>query len=86
MHNHKTYAVINLSDIGLIDFTQVNETSEHTIRKSLNNTEFVIKWNEGKEPAFITDGSVIPVEAYDHHAILELMETAEWNEQIPITR
>ena len=27
MHNNKTYAVINLTDIGLIDFAQVGETS-----------------------------------------------------------
>jgi hypothetical protein len=84
MHNTRTYATINLSDIGLIDFAQVGQTSASTVRKSLDNTQFVIKWQEGYVPTFITDSSVIPVGTYDHHAILELMATPEWSEEIPI--
>ena len=84
MHNLKTYATINLSDIGLIDFSQIVQTSASTVRKSLDNTEFVIKWEEGYVPTFITDASVIPLGTYDHHAILELMATPEWSEEIPI--
>ena len=53
MHNTKTYAVINLTDLELIDFSQINETSKDTIRKSLDNTQFVIKWAEGYIPTFI---------------------------------
>ena len=84
MHNTKTYATINLTDIGLIDFAQVGETSASTVRKSLDETQFVIKWQEGYVPTFITDSSVVPVGTYDHHAILELMGTPEWSEPIPI--
>ena len=82
MHNTRTYATINLSDIGLIDFAQVGETSVSTVRKSLDDTQFVIKWAEGYVPTFITDASVIPVGTYDHHAILELMQTPEWSSPI----
>jgi len=84
MHNTKTYATINLSDIGLIDFSQIGQTSASTVRKSLDNTEFVIKWEDGYTPTFITDLTVVPVGTYDHHAILELMATPEWSEEIPI--
>lgn len=83
-HNTLTYAVINFTDVGLIDFSQIGETSVSTIRKSSDETQFVIKWEEGYIPTFISDGSVIPVETYDHHAILELMATAEWSEPIPV--
>ena len=83
MHNTKTYATINISDIGLIDFAQIGETSVSTVRKSLDNTQFVIKWEEGYVPTFITDSTVIPVGTYDHHAIIELMATTEWSEEIP---
>ena len=82
MHNTKTYATINLTDIGLIDFSQIGQTSASTVRKSLYNTQFVIKWEEGYVPTFITDSLVIPVGTYDHHAILELMATPEWSEDI----
>ncbi len=84
MHNTRTYAVINLTDISLIDFSQIGETSASTIRKSLDDTQFVIKWQEGYIPTFITDGSVVPVGTYDHHAILELMATPAWSEPIEV--
>ena len=83
MHNVKTYAVIESVDLELIDFSQINETSASTVRKSLDDTQFVIKWAYGYMPTFISDASVIPVGTYDHHAILELMATPEWSEDIP---
>jgi len=82
MHNTRTYAVINLTDVGLIDFSQIGETSVSTIRKSLDDTQFVIKWEDGYTPTFITDGSVVPVGTYNHSEILELMATPEWSEPI----
>ncbi len=84
MHNTRTYAVINLTDVGLIDFSQIGETSVSTIRKSLDDTQFVIKWEDGYTPTFITDGSVVPVGTYNHSEILELMATPEWSEPIPV--
>jgi hypothetical protein len=84
MHNTKTYATVNLSDIGLIDFAQVGESAASTVRKSVDNTQFVIKWQEGYIPTFIMDETVVPVGTYDHHAILELMATSAWSLPEPI--
>jgi len=81
--NTRTYAVINLTDIDKIDFAQIGETSVFTIRKSLNDTQFVIKWEEGYVPTFITDGSVVPVGTYTHAEVLILMATPAWTEPIP---
>ena len=80
--NNKTYAVINLTDIGLIDFNQIGETSASTIRKSLDDTQFVIKWEDGYTPTFINN-PVVPVGLYNHSEILELMASPEWSEPIP---
>ncbi len=82
MHNIRTYAVIDSTDLLLIDFSQVGETSSSTVRKSLDDTQFVIKWNEGHTPTFINN-PVVPVGTYDHHAILDLMATAEWTPEEP---
>lgn len=80
--NDRRYAVIYLTDLDLIDFSQIEQSSTSTIRKSLDDTQFVIKWEEGYTPTFITDASVIPVGTYDHHAILELMSTDKWSQPI----
>jgi hypothetical protein len=78
----RTYATINLTDLDLIDFNQIGESAPSTIRKSLDDTQFVIKWQEGYIPTFIMDGTVVPIGTYDHHAILELMATPEWSTPI----
>ena len=77
-----TYAIINIADLGNIDFSQVGETDENTIRKSLDETQFVLKWNT--EPTFITDGTVVPVQTLTHEEALTLMATSEWSEPIPV--
>ena len=75
------YATINIDDLPKVDFSQVGETSADTIRKSLDLTEFVLKWKT--EPTFIEDGEVMPIETYTHTEILVLMATDKWSEQEP---
>jgi len=77
-----TYAIVNIADLGNIDFSQVGETDENTIRKSLDETQFVLKWNT--EPSFIADGTVTPLQTLTHDEALALMATAEWSEPIPV--
>jgi hypothetical protein len=78
----ETYAIINIADLGNIDFAQVGETDENTIRKSLDETQFVIKYNA--EPTFIADGTVTPLQTLTHEQALTLMASAEWSEPIPV--
>lgn len=77
-----TYAIINIADLSNIDFSQVGETDQNTIRKSLDETQFVLKWNT--EPTFITDGTVVPLQTLTHEQALTLMATPEWSEEIPV--
>jgi len=76
----ETYAIINITDLSNIDFSQVGETNENTIRKSIDESQFVIKWNT--TPSFITDGTVTPIETLTHSEALTLMATNAWS--IPI--
>ena len=76
----ETYATINIADLPLIDFSQIEENNENTIRKSLDGTQFVIKWNT--EPSFITDGTIVPLQVMNHTQAVTLMQTDEWNAKI----
>jgi len=78
----ETYAIINIADLSNIDFAQVGETDQDTIRKSLDDTQFVIKYNT--EPTFIADGTVTPLQTLTHAEALTLMASAEWSEPIPV--
>ena len=76
----ETYATISTSDLALIDFSQIHETSAETIRKSLDETEFIMKYDA--VPTFISDGSVEILQAMNHEEALQLMATDEWSEPI----
>ena len=78
----ETYAIINIADLSNIDFSQIGETSENTIRKSVDESQFVIKYNS--TPSFITDGTITPVETLSHSEALTLMATEFWSEPIEI--
>jgi len=82
--NSKTYAIIKIENIKLIDFSQIAQSSASTVRKSLDNTQFVIKWENGYTPTFITDDSVVPVGIYSHSECLQIMATEKWSEPIEI--
>jgi len=76
----ETYAIVSITDLANIDFAQIGETDETTIRKSLDDLQFVIKYNT--EPSFITDGTVTPLQTLTHTEALTLMASAEWSEPL----
>ena len=78
--NNLTYAIISIDDLPKVDFGQVGETSADTIRRSLDLTKFVLKWNV--EPNFIYDETIVPIQCLNHEEVLELMATDEWSEPI----
>ena len=82
LRTFETYAIIQSTDLASIDFDQIGETSENTLRYNLANTEFVIKWNS--TPTFISDGTVVPVSELTHEEALVLMTTPEWSEPEPV--
>ena len=80
----KTYAIINIADLGLINFSEIDETDATTIRKSIDELMFIIKWFNEHEPTFIADGTIVPTQILTHEQAIELMATIEWSEPIPV--
>tara|TARA_R110000744_G_scaffold315003_1_gene421981 strand:- start:731 stop:991 length:261 start_codon:yes stop_codon:yes gene_type:complete len=83
-HLPNVYAIINIADLGLINFSEIDETDATTIRKSIDELMFIIKWFNEHEPSFITNGSVVPTQILTHEQAIELMSTIEWSEPIPV--
>ncbi len=77
-----TYIIINMTEVGLVDFNEVLETSEATLRLSVNDLQTILKWN-GNEPSFVSTLSSYDG-PYTHSEILNIMATPEWTEPDPI--
>jgi hypothetical protein len=76
MYENRKYLTFPASQLDIVDFTQVGETSIETVRKSVDETKTLVKW-EGEDPIFIlqltnTEGP------YTHEEILEILSTEEW--------
>ena len=76
-----TYIIIEVSEIALIDFNQVMETSEQTLRLSVDGLKTVLKW-QGAEPSFVSTLSSYEG-PYTHEEILVIMATPEWTNPMP---
>ena len=76
-----TYIIINMTEIGLVDFNEILETSEATLRLSVNSLQTVLKW-EGSEPSFVATLSSYDG-PYTHSEILTIMATPAWTDPNP---
>ena len=70
--------IFNVSELDMIDFNEVLETSIDTVRKSVDETKTFVKW----------DGAIIPPSVellttkegpYTYQEILIILSTEEWN-------
>ena len=79
----RTYLTIKITKVGNIDFSQIQETGIDTVRKSIDESEFIAKW-EGETPETITNIPESDKSAeMDHETALILMATPEWTNPNP---
>ena len=52
-YTNRTYAFVYTTDIDEVDFSQVMETSAETVRKSIDESQFLLKWETTSWPSFI---------------------------------
>mgnify|MGYP003152394826 CR=1 FL=1 len=77
----RTYATAQTSTLGNVDFSQIMETSANTVRKSVDESQFVLKWDTNNTPTFITNGSVTVTWSGSHADCLTLMNTSAWTSE-----
>jgi hypothetical protein len=70
----RIYVIINSSDVDGVDFSKVLQTSEDTLRYSLDGTKAVLKF-EGDTPSFL-----IGEPQYTHAEILSILSGPEWTD------
>ena len=78
----RNFMIFNISELNQIDFTQVLETSEDTVRKSVDGTKTFVKWN-GETPQCVNDLST-KEGPYTYDEILVILFTPEWTDPEPL--
>jgi hypothetical protein len=81
-YENRQFMIFNVSELPNIDFTQVLETSEETVRKSVDQTKTFIKW-DGEMPECVS--TLTTKEGpYTYDEILVILSTSEWSKPMDI--
>ena len=71
------YVIVPSSELSTVDFSEVAETSESTLRYSLDNSKFILKY-KGDQPSFLSGKT-----EYTNSEILAILEGDEWTPSDP---
>ena len=76
---NRTFVIFNVSEIPLIDFSQVLETSASTLRRSVDGTLTFVKWPTGSVPACISNLTT-KSQYYTYEEMLVILAGATWTQ------
>ena len=82
-YGQREFMIFNVSELPLIDFTQVLETSIDTVRKSIDETKTFVKWDGDIIPSSV-DSLTTKEGPYTYEEILNILSTPEWTYPDPI--
>jgi len=74
---NRTYVIINAADVEEVNFSEVLETSEDTLRWSVDHTKTFVKF-VGETPSFL-DGKT----EHNYPEIMAVLSTPEWTNPDP---
>ena len=80
-YENREFMIFAVSELSQIDFTTVCETSEDTVRKSVDGTKTFVKW-DGAIPQCVVDLTTSEG-PYTYEEILAILATPEWTDPIP---
>jgi len=80
-YTDRRFVIFNVTELPLIDFNQVYETSIDTVRKSVDETKTFVKYDM-PQPSSVTALTTKSIE-YTYDEILEILATPEWTDPNP---
>jgi hypothetical protein len=82
-YEQRQFMIFNVSELELIDFSQVLETSIDTVRKSMDGTKTFVKWDGDTIPPSV-ESLTTKEGPYTYTEIINILNDPEWttNEMI----
>ena len=80
-YENREFMIFSVTELSQIDFTQVCETSEETVRKSVDGTKTFVKW-DGVTPECVANLTT-KEGPYTYEEILVILATPEWTDPNP---
>jgi hypothetical protein len=81
-YENRKFMIFNMSELPMIDFTQVCETSQDTLRFSVDGTKTFVKWDSIEIPSSV-DSLTTKEGLYTYEEMLTILSTPEWTNPNP---
>ena len=78
MYDNRQFAIFSTTELPLINFSEVLETSVETVRKSVDGTKTFVKWDDGGAVPPSVQALTTIVGYYTYEEILEILSGPEW--------
>ena len=78
---NRRFVIFDVTELPLIDFSQVYETSIDTVRKSVDETKTFVKFDL-PTPSSVLSLTTKSIE-YTYEEILQILATPEWTDPLP---
>jgi hypothetical protein len=75
----REFMIFNISELNIINFNEVLETSEDTVRKSVDLTKTFVKWNGINIPQCVQNLTTSEG-PYTYKEMLDILATPEWTD------
>lgn len=81
-YNNRQFMIFSTTELSQIDFTQVCETSQDTVRKSVDGSKTFVKWDGEQIPTSV-ENLTTKEGLYTYEEMLEILSTEEWTSPMP---
>jgi len=81
-YQSRQFMIFSVSELPLIDFTQVLETSPETVRKSVDQSKTFVKWDSEEIPSSV-NALTTKEGPYTYQEIIDILQTEEWTVNLP---
>jgi len=80
MYENRKFVIFSVTELDLVDFSQVLETSAQTVRKSVDGTLTFVKY-DGDMPASVGALTTKSVE-YGYTEMLNILQGPDWTDPV----
>ena len=81
IYKNREYIIFNISELPLVNFNEMLETSVDTVRKSVDGVKTFVKW-DGVTPECVNNLTT-KEGPYTYEEILTILSTPEWTDPNP---
>jgi hypothetical protein len=81
IYENREYIIFNISELPLVNFNEMLETSVDTVRKSVDGVKTFVKW-DGVTPECVNNLTT-KEGPYTYEEILAILSTPEWTNPNP---